>query len=260
MHTEIGVAVIPRVPQEVIDKILGHLGADSDLRSLRSCALVSRSWVASCRRNLFHAVTFTGFYMERWLKAFPVPEEGPAHLVKDLGIRIGGSDSTPEKFFEYTPWFTNVERVTVSAQRGYSLGIYPYGRLPHSTTSLAIDVDSIAFADILDIMTELPNLDNLSLSGTHLLNRSSPPEAGTGPKGRFGGRLRIVGGFADESLVDALLEIPTCLRFTEVEIRCTGNSLLSTARLVEGCRKTLVKLSYTISFYSKCPSSQSNSF
>ena len=50
--------VLPRIPQEIIDEILDHLAADSDLRSLRSCVLVSRSWVPSCRQHLFRAILF----------------------------------------------------------------------------------------------------------------------------------------------------------------------------------------------------------
>lgn len=260
MCTEIETAVIPRVPQEVIDEILGHLGASSDLESLRSCALVSRSWVPSCRQHLFRTVTFSWLGIERWVETFPVPEEGPAHLVRDLAIRIGRGERTPEGVFEYSPWFTNVARVTLSASQGCPFYIAPYWRLPQSTTSLIIDAESIALSQILDIMTGLPNLDDLSLSGTYLLNKLLPLEAGTNPMGRFGGRLRLIGGLADESLMDALLEIPSGLRFTEVEVRCTRNSLLSTVRLAEGCSETLVKLSYTISLYSKCHSSRSKLF
>ena len=258
MCTEAEEAAITRIPPEVIGEILGHFVASSDLGSLRSCALVSRSWVPSSRPHLFRTVTFSRSGIKRWLRTFPVPEESPAHLVRDLRIRIEGSDNTLKKVSEYTPWFTSVVRVTLSVQRGWKLCVYPHRRLPQSTTSLAIDADLICLAQILDIMTGLPNLDDLSLSGRCLSDGFSPSEAGTELRWRFGGGLRLIGGFADENFMDALLEIPTCLRFTEVEIRCTRNSLLSTVKLAEGCSKTLMKLSYTISLYSKYNSSQSN--
>ena len=253
-------AVIPRTPQEVTDKILAHLAADSDLGSLRSCTLVSKSWIPLCRQHLFHTVTFTWLSIEGWLETFPVPEESPAHLVRCLGIQLGLSDNEPEKVFEHSPWFTNVERVIISARHGWPLHIRPHWRLPQSTTSLTLNVDVITLAGIMSIMTGLPNLDNLSLSGTFLLNRFLSLEDGMDPRGRFGGRLRLIGGLAEETLMETLLEIPTGLRFTEVEIRCTRNVLLPTVSLVEGCSKTLVKLSYTISLYSKYRSSRSNLF
>jgi len=37
--------VVPRIPQEILDEILGRLGTDS--KSLRFCSLVSKSWVPS---------------------------------------------------------------------------------------------------------------------------------------------------------------------------------------------------------------------
>ena len=153
IHAETEIAVIPRMPQEVIDEILGRL-ADSDLGSLRSCALASRSWAPSSRRHLLHTVTFTWLGMERWIKIFPVPEESPAHLVRDLGFRVRGSDHAPKKFFAYIPWFANVERVTFFSRQGMSqsLQISWYWRFPQTATSSTISADSIAITQIRDIM------------------------------------------------------------------------------------------------------------
>ena len=253
MHAETEMAIIPRMPQEVIDEILGHLTPDSDHGSLQSCALVSRLWVPSCRRRLFHTVTFTWSGMERWYKTFPVPEEGPARLVRNLRFRIGGCDYAPEEFFEHTPWFTNVERVTLLSHQGKSqpLWISWYWRFPQSATSLSISADSITVAQMLDIMVRLPSLDNLSLSGTSILYGIVPQGTGTDPRWRFGGKLQLHGIYADPCVTSVLLKIPTGLRFTEVEICCIRNSLLSTVKLVEACRKTLTKLSYTVSRYGK---------
>ena len=112
--TETASAVAPRIPQEIVDEILDHLAADSDHRSLSSCALVSKPWVPSCRRHLFHTILFTTKDMAKWLETFPVPEESPALYIRDLRVSTAsGYDSSPEKFFEYTLWFRNVERVTL---------------------------------------------------------------------------------------------------------------------------------------------------
>jgi len=59
--------------------------------------------------------------------------------------------------------------------------------------------------------------------------------------------------------MNMLLEIPTGLRFTEVEIRCFYECFSSAVRLVEACAKTLVKLSHTVVFDCKShPFSRSN--
>jgi len=95
-------------------------------------------------------------------------------------------------------------------------------------------------------MVHLPNLDDLLLWGSLVAvgGRTSLPRIGAILRGRFGGQLGLLGGLASEDVVNMLLEIPTGLRFTEVQIRGTCECLLSVLRLAEACGKTLVKLSY----------------
>ena len=86
------VVVVPRIPQDIINEISDILAADSDFRSPKSCALLSKSWVQSCQRHLFRVVSFILMYVVRWFKAFPVPEQSLAGRVRDLHVRIGGAD------------------------------------------------------------------------------------------------------------------------------------------------------------------------
>ena len=235
---------IPTIPQDIIDEILDHLATDSDTRPFRSYALVSKSWVQPCRRHLFRTVVFTSMVMGRWLKTFPVPEESPAHHVRDLCIWIGGHLLVAEKFREYTQWFTNVEEISL-------MGVPPYrvpllGRLPRSATSLTINTNAATPLQLQRIMILLPNLNNLSLSGDLLpLDKKTLAGIGTVLRGDFGGRLILRDGCADAGVMNMLLEIPTGLRFTEVQIQCKRNCLPSAVRLVEACSKTLVKMSHT---------------
>jgi len=111
-------ATIPRAPQEIIDEILGHLATDSEaVTSLRSCSLVSKSWVPTCQQHLFHTITFTSWKTHKWLKVFPVPEESPAHYVRDLSIRFGGRRCVPGELFQSTPWVWNVRKVSLLGRR-----------------------------------------------------------------------------------------------------------------------------------------------
>ena len=169
---------IPRIPQDIIDEILDYLAADSDSQSLQSCVLVSKSWAQSRQRYLFHTIVITPRNVDRWLARFPVPEESPARHVRDLRIVIGGLDaSILERFFEYTPCFTHVDRMSLLILgRGWvTLPQRPsLWQLPESVTSLTIDVNSEAFTlmHVRDVMARLPNLDGLALS---MSSRSSPP-------------------------------------------------------------------------------------
>jgi hypothetical protein len=245
--------VAPRTPQDLIDEVLDHLATDSDFKSLRSCALVSKSWVPSCRRHLFHTILFNSRSTARWVKTFPVPGESPAHYVRDLCFSLWGYSGAPQKVFDHVPWFINVEKMAWLGHGGFrSPWILSLGRLPQSLTSLTIETDPVTIVQIRDILAQLPNLDNLSLVGfIDAVERRALPGIGTVLRGRFGGRLRLVNGYAEECVMNMLLEVPTGLHFTELHVRGVHESFLSTVRLAEACGKTLVKLSYTVSFNGK---------
>ena len=250
---DVKTVIIPIIPQDVIDEILDHLATYSDFGSLRACALVSKPWVPSCRSYLFRTAHFTSGSVSAWLETFPVPEESPARHVRDLRIQIGGLDWVPRTFFECIPWFTNAESISLL---GPEPGDVAQVRLPlpwsppQSVTSLTIETDMATLAEIRYFMGHLPNLDDLSLSGGHIyLDKSLLLGIGTTLRVKLGGKLvlRDVRHATKDDLTNMLLEIPTGLRFTEVEIQSTRVCLPSVVRLVEACSATLVKLSYTVS-------------
>lgn len=180
--------------------------------------------------------------------AFPVPEESPAHHVRDLRFSTRWFFKIPEGFPEHIPWFANVEKVTWSGEIGLRR---PYqmlslGRFSQSVTSLSLTWDEEALLQIRDILLLLPNLINLKLVGS--LSGSRSQGIGAVLMGRFCGRLQLFTFGKDHrsDIVDMLLEAPTGLHFTEVEIRSRYECLSSTVALVEACGKTLVKFSYTV--------------
>ncbi|KAF9645582.1 hypothetical protein BDM02DRAFT_3119985 [Thelephora ganbajun] len=242
--------VVPRVPQEIVDEIMDHLATDSDSRSLRSCSLVSKSWVPSCQRHLFHTILFTSRDTERWVKKFPLPEQSPAHHVRDLGFSLGGYH---ERFFEHIPWFRNVKKMTLLEHGFQSRWISSFGtpgRLPQCATSLILTADTVTLLQIRDVMMQLPNLNDLSLSGSFVVtDRNTLRGIGTVLRGKFGGQLQLLRRHANADIMNMLLEVPTGLHFTEVHIRPINESLLSTVRLAEACDKTLVKLTYAVAIH-----------
>jgi len=256
--------VIPRIPQDIINEILDILAASSDFRTLQSCALLSKSWVQPCRRHLFHTVRFTLRDTLRWFETFPVPEQSPGHHIRDLRVEIGRVHCVPDAFFERISWFTDVERMSLSGDGWIMSSLRPsLWRLPRSITSLTIDTNVFTHTQVWDIIAQLPNLDDLSLSGSSFSSYSeiALPEPGIPQRGRFGGRLLLRGGYASQDVMDGLSEIPVGLRFTEVEIFCGGDLLLSAVRLAEACGKTILKLSQTVDFFCKPhPFSRSNWF
>jgi len=164
--TDTKTIVTPRIPQDIIDEILDHLAADSDTQSLQTSAIVSKPWVQSCRRHLFHTVLFTSENTDKWFATFPVPGESPAHYVRNLHIWITGGSGVSEKFFGHVQQFTDAERVFLLGygRLSFSPGP-PFWKLPQSVTALTIETSAITLVQVRDIIAQLPNLDNLSLSG-----------------------------------------------------------------------------------------------
>ena len=174
---------------------------------------------------------------------FSVPEESPVHHVRDLRVRIRGADRVPDKFFEYILWFTDVEVSLFGNGNDTSSLRTSLWMLPQSITSLAIDTSVFTLVQVWNIMAQLPNLDDLALSGFRTRVRERVlPKIRTPQRGRFRGRLLLPGYFGKD-VMGMLLEIQPWLRFTEVEISYGRDLFLSTVRLVEACDKTLVKLS-----------------
>ena len=166
-------------------------------------------------------------------------------------LRIENDGDIPKALFEYTPWFTNAERITFLMDEGFWLLHIPsFWRLPQSVTSLTISGGMITLPQIQEVMVRLPNLDSLVLSGFPApVDKSALVGIGTVLRGRFGGELQLLGAYAGRGVVDMLLEIPTGLHFTDVQVENTRECLLSAVKLAEACSETLAKLSYTISFH-----------
>ena len=244
------IPICPRIPPEIIDEILDHLVADSDSRSLRSCSLVSRSWVQRCRRYLFHTVLFTSIHTTKWIKTFPLPGQSPAHHVRDLRFLSGSYFDAHRGFAEHVPSFKNVEKVSLLGYGGWETlcQILSLWRFPQSVTSLVMNAGSINVLQIRNTLAQLPNLNDLSLSGSIIMMSGDGSMRGIGTvlKGNFGGQLRLLGRHATKDVMNMLLEIPTGLHFTEVDILSTYECLVSTVRLTERCGKNLVKLTYSV--------------
>ena len=248
---------VPIIPQDIIYEIVDHLDTDPySSHTLRSCSLISKSWVAPCRRHLFHAVSFRLKDTFKWIEVFPVPEQSPAHYVKHLSLSLEGNYYPPHEFLQNIQLFTSVKEMVMLGDGGpgESWWIPSFERLPESVTSLTITKDKVALLEIWHVINQLPNLDNLTLSvALPTVDKKNLRGIGTFLKGRFGGRLWLHGIYNSTcvGIANMLLEVPTGLYFTEMDLRGTDRSLLSTVRLVEACHKTLVRLSYMIDEYGK---------
>ena len=120
--------------------------------------------------------------------------------------------------------------------------------LPQSVASLRIMENLITIRQIREIITQLPNLNDLYLSGALTVTvRNKVQGIGKTLTAKFGGRSRLcpVDNLvcSDMDIVNMLLEIPTGLHFTYVRSWACFSSIV---RIVGACSKTLVTLVYVI--------------
>lgn len=73
------------LPTELLDPIVDHLHDSTD--ALRTCCLVSKSWVPRTRKHIFADVKLcTPRELRSWKTAFPDPSNSPSHYTKTLCI------------------------------------------------------------------------------------------------------------------------------------------------------------------------------
>ena len=164
---------------------------------------------------------------------------------------LTGCSSVPREFFERIQGFTNLKRINVLDDGGNQpQWMSSFVGLPESVTSLDINAMGITILQARDVIVQLPNLNNLKLSGAfRACDRNELEGIGRVLKGKFGGRLllyKLRPASVAVDVVNMLLEVPTGLHFTEIYIDSQDEVLLSTARLAEACGETLAKLTYSV--------------
>lgn len=134
-------------------------------------------------------------------------------------VFLSGGESdfkVPRRFFEHVPCFTGVERVTILGYGRWETFRQVLGGLPQPVTSVYISrTGTVGPLEIRDILARLPNLNDLSLSGSlFVIPGDKLRGMGTVLRGDFGGQLRLLKRLAVTEIVNTLLEVPTGLHFT----------------------------------------------
>ena len=77
----------PYLPTELLDYIVDHLHDTED--ALKSCGLLSKSWIPRTRRHLFTNILFgSRDRLQSWKTMFPDPSSSPASYAKYFFIRF----------------------------------------------------------------------------------------------------------------------------------------------------------------------------
>ena len=240
----------PSLPAELLDRIVDFL---YDSRSaLKSCCLVSKSWIPRTRVHLFASVAFyTPESLRSWRKAFPDPSTSPACYTRLLTIHCpqvvtatdaeeGGWIPTFSRVVNFVvdirkPDSPDAPRVSLVPFHGFSpalksllvtFTVFPASRvsnLIHSFTLLEeVSVTTYDKSDIDDGSSELPTI----------VRPSSSPV--------FTGTLTLWLDMGMDPIASRLLSLPTGLQFQELRFLWYHQKDVSLTRaLIERCYSTL---------------------
>jgi len=166
------------LPPEMLDHVADQMRDDPT--ALKTCCLVSKSWIQRTQKHLFAQI---GFYascpsVESWKNAFPDPMHSPAHHTRSISIRhphlITASD------VDTILTFCNVERldvITVGCPDA-RISLAPLHGLFPILRSLYLSFISLPDSEIFALICSFPLLQDLTLVS---LGRGHRDEQWTAP-------------------------------------------------------------------------------
>jgi len=249
------------LPCELLDHIVDLLHGSQT--PLKSCCLVSKSWVARTRRHLFAEVHFqTTKSLESWKKAFPDPSTSPGCYAKALFIGCPqvvtavGADAGAEDG-SWIGSFSAVERLELGGRdlhaRGWEVAFVLFYAFSPVIKSIRVKFSSLPFSRFLHLVLALPLLEDLTMINCH----DVPPIGGDYSDGsstavlprslpRFTGSLELRLREGMRLVVDRLLSLPSGIHFQKLILSWFREEDVSlTTALVERCSRTLEYLEVT---------------
>ena len=234
---------LPPIP-DILDLIVDHL--HDQPTTLKTCCLVSKSWVPRTRRHLFALVRFKSgpSDLESWMKAFPDPSNSPAHHTRSL--QLSGSKAVAAAISDAYPWVQSFDRIvdllvlTLDGDDRHISFTRLHGLSP-TLKSLHIYYLLIPPPEILNFICSFPLLEDLSLFSTQFLVVKNTDEWDAPPTSpKFTGTLILSDN--DPRVTRKLLDLPGGLRFSKVSALCPHRDGDLTTRLVSMCSGTLESL------------------
>lgn len=238
------------LPPEILDFIVDHLHDESN--TLKSCSVVSKSWVPRSRRHLFARVNFDtlGSFAASWMKAFPKPSDSPAHYTRTLTVT--GTQFITTAGADARRWihaFRNVVHLHVDTHCWHCDGqitLVPLYGLSSAVKSLRLEFTTAPPSEVFGLLCSFPLLEDLalqaSISGV-VTGTWSPPL--TSP--RLTGSLELSSTMGELGpAARRLLDLPNGSNFTKIVLVCHNRAdFKSAVDLVSGCSATLEVLDVT---------------
>ena len=247
----------PYLPPEMLDNIVDQLHDTED--ALRSCSLVSKSWIPRARKHLFAEV---GLCMERdmrlWKRTFPDPGTSPARYTKTLRIGLYVVLAGDAEVGSLLGDFSCVVRLEVGS---YELSVdtskvsfIPFRGFSPVLKSLRVVVPILPSSRIFNLILSFPLLEDLDViihkTTADNSDGSEEDEAPTTTQpsspSRFTGSLELYLKGGMEPFARRLLSLPGGIHFQDLALTLLHEEdLLTMMTLVEACARTLEFLDVT---------------
>jgi len=227
------------LPPEIVDLVIDQLCDEPT--TLRTCCLVSKSWVPRTRKHLFAHVKFdaASHPLKSWVKVFPDPSKSPAHYTRSLSIPRLLGIPTGIRLRRWIRAFRNVVHFDFDFDYcpGYNPIIAPFRGFSPTVRSLRVTSNSFK---VFDFICSFPFLEDLTLINIFSEGYGRGRTPSKSPK--LTGSLALSASGGISSATRQLLDFPGGLHFTKITTWCIGGDLRSVTDLVSECSNTLESL------------------
>lgn len=234
-------------PAEIFDLIVDHL--HDEPTALRSCCLISNSWISRARRHLFLRVRLNlhGKYaIQVWMKGFPDASNSPGHHTRTL--ELNGVDSTMDASVVAPTWvhhFGHIKELKLERCVGGAFipgSLVQLCGLSPTLKSLRVSHALTLLSDLFNLICSFPLLEDLGLHCITTLGFNDKWHTSTSP--RLDGSLHLTD--PNPSLVRRLSDLQNGPNFAHITAKCPVESAEPVVDLISKCSVTLESLTVAL--------------
>jgi len=242
-------------PQEITDLIIDHL--HNEPTTLRTCCLVSKSWIPRARKYLFVHIKFypsMGRLVSRWRKTFPDPTDSPAHHTRTLSICNPLLITTADVDTIRTFCGVVCLNMDTDLMQDQAVSLVPFHGLSPVMRSLRLTFATLPYSKIFNLILSFPLLEDLVLV-SRSRRREDREWSTPSTSSRLTGSLELRLAEGIQPITYRLLDLPNGIHFTKLVVSwISGEDVGSTTDLVSRCSGTLESLDVA-SYLCELPSS-----